>query len=47
VMVKRGPRKIKYTQQIPPEIANDQGLKDAISVLPSNYNFEVNCLPKL
>lgn len=32
----------RYVNQIPPEILNDQELNVAISILPSNYNFEIH-----
>ncbi|KAI8205895.1 2-(3-amino-3-carboxypropyl)histidine synthase subunit 1 [Colletotrichum sp. SAR 10_86] len=35
---RRGPRLLN---QVPPEILNDPALKSAISILPSNYSFEI------
>lgn len=32
----------RYVNQIPPEILNDEELNIAISILPSNYNFEIH-----
>ena len=31
--------------QIPDSILLDEALKDAIAVLPANYNFEVTAMP--
>ncbi len=40
-VAKRGGAR-KYTSQIPDEILNNPDLNAAISVLPSNYNFEIH-----
>lgn len=32
----------RYVNQIPPEILEDEELNTAISILPSNYNFEIH-----
>lgn len=32
----------RFVNQIPPEILNDEELNTAISILPSNYNFEIH-----
>ncbi|KAF3933410.1 hypothetical protein ABW19_dt0208562 [Dactylella cylindrospora] len=32
----------RAANQIPPEILNDEALNSAISILPSNYNFEIH-----
>ncbi len=39
---KRGPRRrVRYTQRIPAEILDDPALRQAMAVLPKNYNFEI------
>lgn len=36
----KGPRRV--ANQIPDEILKDPELQEAVSVLPSNYNFEIH-----
>eukprot|EP00300_Choanocystis_sp_HF-7_P003200 c12430_g1_i2.p1 GENE.c12430_g1_i2~~c12430_g1_i2.p1 ORF type:complete len:343 (+),score=69.23 c12430_g1_i2:30-1058(+) len=38
----RKPRRARVTNQIPPEVLNDEKLNADIKVLPKNYNFEIH-----
>lgn len=44
LLVNRGSAKDtrRVVNKIPPEILNDEELNAAISILPSNYNFEIH-----